>query len=225
MTNKAREKARALRYKHAVLSDLNIDSIRDILAEISEECDNVRCYTDDDEALTAALDGDEEEAFEFNLMFSELSAECDMLYELLDEMYIPECFDDFFVGIIAGRESPFPIFGYDTVELDYYLLNSYDAKLAERESYKRLMRLTKDELIQTAGECFGIAMVFLSVQRRYDYLKAAFDILLDENTSFLQTIKDIDAAYADADRDGWDIKTEKKFDRLIQVLPDKTWLE
>ena len=225
MTNKAREKARALRYKRAMLGELNIDSIRDILAEISEECYNVRYYADDDEALTEALDGDEEEAYEFKLMFSELSSECDMLYELLDEMYIPESFDDFFIGIMAGRESPFPIFGYDTVELDYYLLNSYDAKLAERESYKKLMRLTKDELIQTAGECFGIAMAFLSVQRRYDYLKAAFDILLDENSSFLQTIKDIDAAYADADRDGWDSEATRRFEKLTQTLPDKTWLE
>lgn len=87
------------------------------------------------------------------------------------------------------------------------------------------MRLTKDELIQTAGECFGIAMAFLSVQRRYDYLKAAFDILLDENSSFLQTIKDIDAAYADADRDGWDSEATRRFEKLTQTLPDKTWLE
>ena len=39
MNNVAKEKARQLRYKKAALARLNLDTIRDELSEISENCD------------------------------------------------------------------------------------------------------------------------------------------------------------------------------------------
>ena len=38
-------------------------------------------------------------------------------------------------------------------------------------------------------------------------------------------LKEIDAAYTDADRDGWDSEAARRFEKLTQTLPDKTWLE
>ena len=75
------------------------------------------------------------------------------------------------------------------------------------------------------GRCSTMngSMVIMMIDN-YGYM-AAFDILLDENTSFLQTIKEIDAAYTDADRDGWDSEAARRFEKLTQTLPDKTWLE
>ena len=106
------EKARQLRYKKAVLDEFNLESIQTELGEITEECDNIRWVEDGDEAkLIAALDGDEEEAFEFRMMFSELSSECERLNDLLYENYISEHFDDFFAGISDG--SGLRMVGYD----------------------------------------------------------------------------------------------------------------
>ena len=60
MNNVAKEKARQIRYKKAALARLNLDTIRDELSEISENCDNIRYFIEDDsETLLAALDGDE----------------------------------------------------------------------------------------------------------------------------------------------------------------------
>lgn len=56
MNNVAKEKARQLRYKKAALARLNLDTIRDELSEISENCDNVRYFIEEDsETLLAAL--------------------------------------------------------------------------------------------------------------------------------------------------------------------------
>ena len=96
MNNAAKEKARQLRYKKAALARLNLDTIRDELSEISENCDNVRYFIEDDsETLLAALDGDEEEEYEFKMMFFDLSSKCDRLSEALYDGYVTEYFDDF----------------------------------------------------------------------------------------------------------------------------------
>lgn len=74
MNNTAKDKARNLRYKKAALARLNIDTIQEELSEISENCDNVRYFIEDDEeTLLDALDGDEEEEYEFKKMFFDLS--------------------------------------------------------------------------------------------------------------------------------------------------------
>ena len=56
----------------------------------------------DDETLINALDGDEDEAYELKLMFTELYAECERMYADLKNKYVPECFDRFFAAIGAG---------------------------------------------------------------------------------------------------------------------------
>ena len=58
-----------------------------------------------------------------------------------------------------------------------------------------------------------------------NYLKATFDILRDENTSMLQTIKEIDAAYKSAMEAGLYSKEMRDFDRLLEMLPQKAWVE
>ena len=225
MNNVAKEKARQLRYKKAALARLNLDTIRDELSEISENCYNVRYFIEDDgEALLAALDGDEEEEYEFKMMFFDLSAKCDRLSEVLYDGYVTEYFDDFLVGVAGNR---YELVGYDGYEEDYYSLLSYDSEAGTTESGKRLIRLTKNELISTAGQVFGIVMSFLDITSCYDSLKAAFDILREDNTTYLRIIKEIDEAYDAADKDGfypWSNPT-KRFDELIEQLPDRAWLE
>lgn len=64
-------------------------------------------------------------------------------------------------------------------------------------------------------------MSFLDITSCYDSLKAAFDILREDNTSYLKIIKEIDSAYDAADKDGfypWDNST-RRFDELIEQLP------
>lgn len=85
------------------------------------------------------------------------------------------------------------------------------------------------DISSVCGQCFGLAVSYLNVQYKYDYLKAAFDILKDQNTSYLQIIKDIETAYDKADAKDWyEYSTEvRAFDKLVGSFDEysKIWLE
>lgn len=209
---------------------MGFEFLRVELDDIRDACDTIHWWTDqDDETLLNALDGDDEDVWEFKLAFSHLEAKADELFETIHELCryeddFGQVYDDCTVALIGNR---YQTIGYDGFEEDYYSLTGYELGLAQTESGKRLMRRTKAEIISIIGQCFGILIAFLDLRQQYDYLKATFDILRDENTSMLQQVREIDAAYkalVTADRSARS-EAEKKFDRLLAALPDRAWVE
>lgn len=230
MSTKA-DRTRNLRYKRPALSSMGFDVMILELEEIEEACTDIHWFVDqDDDTLINALDGDEEEAFEFKFAFAALEAKADQLREAMrDNWGWPEryyqMYDDCTVALIGNR---YRIIGYDSDEEDYLSLTSYDEGLAQTEAGKRIMRMTKADMLSTIGQCVGTLLAFLDLRQSYDYLKATFDILRDENTSMLQQIKAIESAYEEACRtDWWHVKREaiERFDRLLAALPDRAWIE
>lgn len=224
-----RNRAMQLRYKKPIVRDLNLDSIKEELWNIQEECENVRWYCDtEEETLINALDGDEDEAHEFKMMFADLCAECDRMGGDLDEEWIPECFDIFFVAVGAG-ESFGGLLGYDSYEQDYYGLSCTDA-WAEDESRKMLKQMTKDKLIEAARQCFRIYQSYIALRYRYDCLKAAMDILRDQNTGYLQMVKQIEDVYEKADKASFGFRYQwgkevKELDRMLENMPQEAWIQ
>ena len=209
---------------------MGFEFLRVELDDIRDACDTIHWWTDqDDETLLNALDGDDEDVWEFKLAFSHLEAKADELFETIHELCryeddFGQVYDDCTVALIGNR---YQTIGYDGFEEDYYSLTGYELGLAQTESGKRLMRRTKAEIISIIGQCFGILIAFLDLRQQYDYLKATFDILRDENTSMLQQVREIDAAYkalVTADLSARS-EAEKKFDRLLSALPDRAWVE
>lgn len=233
MSSKAAN-TRNLRWKRPALVSIGWDAMRTELDEIREACYDIHWFTDqDDETLINALDGDEDEAWEFRMAFSGLEASADQLYEAISENFgrwycedAEQEFNDCTVALIGNR---YRMVGYDSDEEDYYSLTSYDAELAQSEAGKRLMRLTKKDMISTIGQCVGILVAFLDLRQQYDYLKATFDILRDENTYMLKQVKEIEQAYLDAvttdpySREG--AAARKRFDQLLDTLPARAWIE
>lgn len=209
---------------------MGFEFLRVELDDIRDACDTIHWWTDqDDETLLNALDGDDEDVWEFKLAFSHLEAKADELFETIHELCryeddFGQVYDDCTVALIGNR---YQTIGYDSFEEDYYALAGYEQGLAQTESGKRLMRRTKAEIISTVGQCFGILIAFLDLRQQYDYLKATFDILRDENTSMLQQVREIDAAYKALVTADWAGRreAEKKFDRLLAALPDRAWVE
>lgn len=143
-------KAKQLRYKKPIVKNLNLDKITEDLWDIQDECENIRWYTDSEDgsdSLLNALDGDEDEAYEFKMAFGDLCAECEQMMSDLNEEWVPECFDIFFVAARAG-DSYGGILGYDTYEQDYYGISCMDS-FAEDEAKKKLKQMTKDEINKT----------------------------------------------------------------------------
>ena len=149
------ERARNLRFKKGIAQGFNINEILDELMSISGECDDIRYIAEGDEdTLIAALDGDEEDAYEFRMMFSELSQECENLNDRLNEEYITEYFDEFFCRVAGGCMQ---ILGYDSYEEDYYALTSYESELAQGESEKRLRFARPNRNSKHRSRCISTA--------------------------------------------------------------------
>lgn len=221
-----RRKAKQMRYKKPIARDMNLSTIQEELWDISEECENVHWYCDtDEETLINALDGDEDEACEFKMMFADLCAECEQMSEDLNEEWVPECFDIFFVSVGAG-ENYGGLLGYDSYDQDYFGLNCTDA-WAEDEAKKTLKRMTKDELIAAARQCFRIYSSYIALRYRYDCLKNSMDILRDQNTGYLQTVKEIEELYSKAEEEefrDWYPNT-RKFNSYLDSLPQEAWIQ
>lgn len=199
MTEKQIEKARKLRYKKALVNEINYDFIVEMLNEIIWDCDEVKIYYKDDfEELADAL-GDDEEAEEFAMQFSMLSGDvyslkCDIKeYEFNYEDF-PKHFDNFFVAVKGGDYGG-GLMSYDEYEGDYFGLDSYENSLAEEESRKRLQRLTKAEIIK------------------------------DKHNGFIQTIRQINELYEKADEEYFFGEVTRKFDRMLSDLPDYVWVQ
>lgn len=220
-----RLKAKSLRYKKPIAKNLNLDFITQDLWDIQDECEYIRWYTDSEDgndSLINALAGDEDEAYEFKMAFADLCGECDRMMEDLHDEWVPECFDILFVAAGAGD-----LIGRDSYEQDYFGINTSDS-FAEDEAKKRLKQMTKDELIAAMRQCFKIYQAYIGLRNRYDSLKAAIDILRDENTGYLQVVKEIERLYEEASKEQgyyaeWS-KEWKEFERYTDALPQEAWL-
>lgn len=220
------EKARNLRHKRPIVKDMNLDTMRSNLWDMAEACSDVRYWCDGGMTMLNELLGDEEESFEFQMAFSVLSEDIDRMQNDLEECYIPEVFDAFFVGIGSGYSGG-GLLGYDDFQGDYFGLDSFESELAEGEQKERLMRLTKKDILKTAGECFNIAMNYISICSRYADLEAAMNILRGENAGILKMVSDIKEAYNAAEAEGfisWKPETAR-FERLVSSIPDRMWVE
>lgn len=224
-----REKAKRLRYRKPIVKDLNLMTIQERLWDIQDECESVRWYFDtDEETLINALDGNEDEAYEFKMMFADLCVECDKMREDLKDEWVPECFDRFFVAIGAGEDFG-GLLGYDSYEQDYFGLSCSDV-YAEDESKKALKQLTKDDLIAAARQCLRIYQSYIALSYRYDCLKTAMDILRDQNTGYLQMVNQIEEVYEKANSKSFGfefkhVKEVKRLDEILKKLPDEAWLQ
>lgn len=224
------KQARALRYKRPALASMGAEAIMAELDTIMEACNSVRYYieqADNDETLLNALDGDEDEEWEFRMAFADLSAKAEQLQDALYDQDFEDFYRDFDDATVALIGNRYNLVGFDSDEEDYFALTNYEEELAQTEAGKRLCRLTKTEMISRIGWAFGITLAFFDLRQSFDYLRATMDILRDENTSVLDTIKAIEKAYDEMAEDGfrsWSQST-KKFDRLLGALPDRAWLE
>lgn len=220
-----KNKAKMLRYKKPIAKNLNIDYIKQDLWDIQGECEEVRWYTDSDDgsdSLINSLLGDDDEAQEFKMAFADLCAECERMLNDMQEEWIPECFDIFFVAAGEGD-----LLGWDSYEGDYFGIDCDDA-FAEDEAKKKLKQMTKDELITSARQCFKVYQAYIGLRNRYDSMKAAIDILRDKNTGYLQIVKEIEKLYEAAQErqeEYAEYSNEwKEFERYTDALPQEAWI-
>lgn len=88
--------------------------------------------------------------------------------------------------------------------------------------------MTKDELIDASRQCFIVYQAYIGLRNRYDSLKASIDILRDQNTGVLQTVKEIEKLYDAAQEKQGNYaeysKEWEEFDRYADALPQEAWI-
>lgn len=225
-----RTKAKNLRYKKAIVKNINLEFIMQDLWDIQEACEEVRWFCDSDdgsETLLNALDGDDDDASEFKMAFADLCSECETMFEDMEDEYVPDCFNDFFVAIRSESYGG-GLLGFDEYEGDYFGID-LPPSFSENESGKRVMRLTKKELLEAAGACLKVYTSYLGLKSRYDDLKAAMDILRAQNAGYLKTLRRIDELYSSMWEEGDYFarysKEAREWDRLTEALPQEAWIQ
>lgn len=225
-----RHKAKMMRYKKPIAKDLNLFQIQEELSEMMDAASEVQWYAQDDESLVAALEGDEDDAFEFKMAFSDLYAELDRFYDdLTNNAWVPDCFDELFPASRAG-EAFGGYLGFDEHEGDYFGLEPYEYSSAEDIAEKRISRLTKKELLEAVGACLKIYSQFVGLKYRYDCLPVSMDILRQKNIGILKMIKAIDEQYekAEASSDHFRYEYDKNvqnLDRMLGEVPQEYWIQ
>ncbi|RKJ19596.1 hypothetical protein D7X48_12575 [bacterium D16-50] len=221
-------KAKQLRYKKPIARGLNIDTIQSELWDMISACEDIHWYDNNEESLVSALDGDEDEAYEFKMAFSDLEAELEQFQEDLDSGHISDYFDVFFPAAEARYAGGY--LGFDQYEGDYYGLEPYEYSFAENEAAKKIMSLTKKEILKIVGQCLKIAYQYMAVRYRYDCLEAAIEILRGENMERIKIVNGIEEQYLIAEKisDGfrWNWNEDvRKLDYMILQVPQEYWIQ
>jgi hypothetical protein len=225
----ARERAKALRYKRAALSTLGWDTINTELQDIIDACEDIRWIEDSSDVTQEVLFGDEDEGRGYQMDFAQLAGDADRLQSALWAAYGEESedgnttFDDCTVALLGNR---FDCIGFDSIELDYFSLTRFDSELAQTESAKRVMRMTKAEMLSTIGQNVGLLLAFYDLRQRFDYAQAALATATEHNLDTLRTVRAIEEAYEAWCESGC-TQYSSASERLSQAandLPDVFWI-
>lgn len=222
-----RHKAKQLRYKKPIAKNMNLEYIQESIWNMGELISDVQWFMDDEANLVNALCGDEDEAWEFKMAFSDLAAEVQQFEEDLGNAYIPDCFDELFPAVGADYFGGF--LGYDAYEQDYYNLDPYTYRWSQEEAEKHICRMTKKELLEAVGACLKIYTSFIALKYRYDCLEASLKILQEKNLEGLKLVRAIEEQYdiAEEASDHFQYMHHAevyKFDRLLDEIPQEYWL-
>ena len=200
-------------WKKSMLKTLNYYDVTEYLDEIGSngdpcgyECDESGYYQ------------------EYKEQFDELSDGAYRLSEALNQYdyYSGDCslsdiWDDMTVALLGYQEK---VLGYDQAEEDYYAMLSYHEDLAVEEAQKRLMRFTKEQLISNFRKVLTTLILFFDIKASHDCLTSIVEELDFRGAILERKNEQINKLYEDLT--GSDAE---EFDRIIQGIPPRMWVE
>ena len=194
---------------------------------MQDACSDIHWFDGDDESLVNALDGDDDDAWEFRMSFCDLEADLDRFSSELNEAYVTDYFDTLFPAVGADYDGGY--LGYDSYEGDYFGLDPYEYSYAEAEAAKKIMTLTKKELLEGVGICLKVVHQYMAIRYRYDCLDAAIETLRGANMEKIKAVKGVEEWYEKAEKSsnhfefiyGNDIR---QFNKQLENIPQEFWV-
>lgn len=149
-------------WKKSMLERLNFSEVVESLYEIMQN-GNAEGY--DDEQYDGYYNEYREE---FNL----LSEGAELLFDSLNEQELKDYslkdyWDDITVGLLGVK---YTVLGFDSTSLDYYSMLNDEEDLAVEKAKKRLMRMTKQELIDNFSNVLRTLLLFFDLKASHDCL-------------------------------------------------------
>lgn len=229
-----RAKAKEMRYKKPILSGLSLETIECDTMDIMDAVYDVQ-WMQQLELIDELLE--EDEAAEFKMLFSALEHDLERFKEDLECCWVPDCYEDLMVSIAGSSGTE--ILGFDSYEEDYFGIEpGYQTQLAMKEAEKRLMRLTKQQMIEAAQQCFLVAFNYIAIRNRFNELKCSIDVLRGGTNGLLKQIERINEAHEKAYGEkpyreylkwggGRPTKDMTEYDRLLDQFDpyDRIWVE
>jgi hypothetical protein len=191
-----------------MLQKLNIHEIYEKLWEIMENGD-MYGYENSTEG---------EYYREYKELFDDLAAGAYSMEEVLNDYGLAESWDDMTVGLLGDL---YTVYGYDSMELDYFkMVSEDDEEYAVQEAKRRLMKLTKEDLIRQFKKVLTTLVFFFDLKSAHDCLTAIVQEL-DERGAILEEKNNvINRLYEDlTGKDGDD------FDEIVKNIPQRMWVE
>lgn len=209
------KKSKTPLYKKSCLAaSLSYDNITDWLDEIGNNGD---MYGYEDTSVEGYYN-------DYKDQFDELSAGAWAMYEQLTRYEFcdeydekRDLWDDMTVNLLGDL---FTVYGWDVAELDYYKLTSFEEELAVQECEKRLMRLTKQELIRNFRKVLMTIVMFYDIKAAHDCLTSIVEELDERGALLAQKNERINLLYKDLTG-----KSGEAFDEEIARLPPRMWVE
>lgn len=143
-------------------------------------------------------------------------------------------FDDCTVALLGSRFQ-FPMSGFDGYEMDFFpMSDGYDQEIARDAAKKRLMRLTKTQIVDIVGMSVAIVLTFNDLCCSYDRLMNAYELIYGRNTKILDAIKEIESLYDAAmeamktpqwRRDDTQKYAIHRFETALKNIPPRMWVE
>lgn len=203
--------------KSCLAGTLSFDNLVEWLDEVGENGDP---YGYEDSSVSGYY-------LDYKELFDDLSAGAyamseqlytDAYYGIGDYEHFRDVWNDMTVGLLGDI---YTVYGYDAAELDYFRLSDgFEQDLAVEEAEKRLMRMTKQELIRNFRKVFMTVVMFFDLKSAHDCLTSIVEEL-DEKGALLERKNErINALYEDLTG-----KNAELFDNEIANLPQRMWVE
>ena len=158
---------------------------------------------------------------DYKELFDDLSAGAYSMFEVMTDYStesLREIWNDMTVTLLGEL---FTVYGYDAAECDYFRLgDGFEEELAAKEAEKRLMRLTKPELVRNFRRVLKTIVMFMDLKCSHDCLTAVVDELDERGALLEQKNERINALYKDLTG-----KSGEQFDEELRNLPPRMWVE
>lgn len=199
-------------WKKSMLETLNYSDIWDYLDEIESDGDLLG-YESEESGYYQ----------EYKEQFDELSFGAYRLRNALDDYdYLGDCrlsdiWNDMTVALLGYQQK---VLGFDQVEEDYYAMLSSCENFAVEEAKKRLMRFTKEQLIENFRKVLTTLILFYDIKASHDCLISIVQELDERGTILERKNEQINRLYEDLTG-----KNGSNFDDIIKNIPQRLWVE